>query len=160
VTRKHETPGAGLLGAWSRLSRLPLGERIFSWYVGRIAPYSGSMGAVVRALEPGYARITLRDRHKVRNHLASVHALALANLGELTTGLAMVTALRAGTRGIPVRLTIAYHKKARGTITAECRCGAIPPATVDGEHTAVAELRDAAGDVVAELSALWHLGPA
>jgi len=159
MTRKRETPGAALLAAWARLSGLPGGPRLFSWYVGWIAPYSGSMGAVVRALEPGYARITLRDRRRVRNHLASVHAIALANLGELTTGLAVATALPPGVRGIPVRLGIEYRKKARGTIEAECRSAAIDTRADEQEHTAVAYLRDPAGDIVAEVAATWHLGP-
>ena len=158
--RKHESPGAGLLRAWERTRRLPFGNRMFSWFVGRMAPYTGSMGATVLALEPGHARVALRDRHRVRNHLASVHAVALANLGELTTGLALTTALAPSVRGIPVRLTITYQKKARGTISAECRCDPIPALTEARDQAVRARLVDGDGDVVAEIEAVWRLGPA
>jgi acyl-coenzyme A thioesterase PaaI-like protein len=155
---KHESPGAALLAAWRRLAPLPGGPRLFSWYVGRMAPYSGSMGARVRALEPGYARLELPDRRRVRNHLASIHAIALANLGELTAGLAMTSALPPTARGIPVRLEIDFAKKARGRLTAESRC-AVPPVTGEIEQEAAADIRDLAGDVVARVRVRWRLGP-
>jgi acyl-coenzyme A thioesterase PaaI-like protein len=156
MARKHESPGAALLGAWRRLAPLPGGRALFSWYVGRVAPYSGSMGARVRALEPGHAILELRDRRRVRNHLASIHAIALANLGELTTGLAMTTALPPTVRGIPVRLEIEFVKKARGLLAAECRCTAppVPPAI---EHHAQADIRDLTGAVVARVRVGWRL---
>lgn len=160
MNAKHESPGAALLRAWQRTQRLPLGNRLFSWLVGWMAPYSGSMGAVIQALEPGYARITLRDRRAVRNHLASVHAVALANLGELATGLAVTTGLPPTVRGIPVRLSVAFRKKARGTITVECRTAAHRHLHEPADHEALAQLRDSGGDVVADVAAVWRLGPA
>jgi acyl-coenzyme A thioesterase PaaI-like protein len=160
VSRKHESPGAALIRSWNRTRRLPFGNRIFSWFVGRMAPYTGSMGATVLDLEPGHARVALRDRRAVRNHLASVHAVALANLGEMATGLALTTALAPGVRGIPVRITISYHKKARGTITADCRCASVPVLTEPADRVAAAQLRDRDDDVVAEVEAVWRLGPA
>jgi acyl-coenzyme A thioesterase PaaI-like protein len=125
-----------------------------------MARYTGSMRATVLDLEPGHARVALPDRRAVRNHLASIHAVALTNLGELTTGLALTTTLPPTVRGIPVRLTIAYHKKARGTIMAECRCAPLPTLTEAADHAVTAQLRDEQGDVVAEVEAVWRLGPA
>jgi len=159
VAGNHESPGTDLLRAWSRTRRVPLGNRIFSWFVGRMAPYTGSVGATVLDLEPGYARVALREHRAVRNHLRSIHAVALANLGELTTGLAVTTALPPSVRGIPVRLTIDYQKKARGTIVAECRCAPIAAVEESRDQAATALLRDRSGEVVAGLTALWRLGP-
>jgi acyl-coenzyme A thioesterase PaaI-like protein len=155
---KHESPGTALLAAWRRLAPLPGGQRLFSWYVGRMAPYSGSMGARVKALEPGHAVIELSDRRRVRNHLASIHAIALANLGELTTGLAMTSALPATVRGIPTRLEIDFVKKARGRLRAECRCATV---AVTGEETRTVEatIQDPAGDDVARVRVEWRVGP-
>ena len=73
--------------AWARTSKLPFGNRVFSRLIGRMAPYSGSVGATILDLSDGYCRAELRERPEIRNHLRSIHAVALINLGELATGL-------------------------------------------------------------------------
>jgi acyl-coenzyme A thioesterase PaaI-like protein len=99
------------------------------------------------------------DRRGVRNHLNSIHAIALVNLGEVTSGLAMVTALQPGVRSIVTGLTVEFLKKARGTVEATCRCEIPAEITSHTEQLVVAEITDPAEEVVARTSVRWRLSP-
>ncbi|HSH44664.1 MAG TPA: DUF4442 domain-containing protein [Longimicrobiales bacterium] len=151
------SPAARLDRAWRVLSPLPGGRWLFRQVIRIFVPYSGSIRPDVSRMGPGHATVAIRDRRRLRNHLRSIHALALANLGELASGLAMVLSLPTGVRGIPLRIEAEYMKKARGRITAEGR--ATPPTEVEGdvEAEATAELRDDAGDLVARVTVHWRL---
>lgn len=143
---------------WKLLSGLPGGRRLFSRLLGAAIPYTGSLGAEVAALEPGYARVLLRDRRAVRNHLRSIHAIALCNLAELTGNLALVYSLPDDSRFIVTALSIDYKKKARGVITGECRC--TPPATAAKQaYELFVSLTDSSGAVVATATLKTLVGP-
>jgi acyl-coenzyme A thioesterase PaaI-like protein len=144
----NDAPGARLLHLWRQLSPLPGGRWLFSRAVRFLVPYTGALGASVLTLEPGHAVIALGDRRGVRNHLRSIHAVALANLAEFVSGTAMLTALPPGTRGIVTRLEIAYLKKARGTITGHALV-TLPEIHETLELYPEAELLDESGAVVA-----------
>ena len=141
---------------WAQTSKLPLGNRVFSKILGRIAPYTGSIDARVLELGDGHAKVELRDRSAVRNHLKSIHAIALMNLGEVATGLAVMHAVDGRGRGIVTGLRMEYLKKARGTIVATCEQDLdLGPGRHDLEVEA--ELRDREGELVARAFATWRL---
>jgi uncharacterized protein (TIGR00369 family) len=152
-------PTAVLARWWHKLSPLPGGKTLFSIFLGRLAPYTGTMGARVQELRPGYSRWELRDRRRVRNHLNSIHAIALANLAEVASGTAMLMTIPPGVRAIVTALSIEYVKKARGRLVAECRCE-VPPVSEEREQLVETEVRDEAGDVVARATVRWRLAPA
>jgi uncharacterized protein (TIGR00369 family) len=133
---------------WRICTRVPGGARLFSALAGRLVPYTGSLGARVEELRPGYARVRLPDRRAVRNHLRSIHAMALANLAEMTGNLALMAALPDPGNMIVTGIDMDYLKKARGDVTATCALGPIDPlraGTLEWE----AEIVDASGAVVA-----------
>ncbi len=102
--------------------------------------------------------VVLPDRRRVRNHLNSVHAIALANMAELSTGLAMISGLPSGINGILIGLNVTYEKKARGELRAECKC-TVPTGDTRQEVPIETTITDRAGDVVTRATATWLVGP-
>lgn len=147
-----------ILEQWHRWSSRPMGRWVFSKMLARMIPYSGTIRPEVLSLEPGRAEVALSDRRAVRNHLNSVHAIALVNLGELTSGLALNAGLPAEARAIVTHLEIDYLKKARGRLVARCSTP-IPDWRTPCEHVVEAPITDAHGDVVARVRARWKIGP-
>ena len=143
---------------WPRLARLPGGRQLFSRTIGLLVPYSGSVGAEVLELREGYARLALRDRRAVRNHLGSVHAVALANLVEMAGNLALLYSAPADSRMILAGLSMEYLKKARGRIEAECHCP-VPQSNARSEYRLEVQLRDAKGETVAVGTLRSLIGP-
>ena len=135
-----------------------MGKRLFSTILGQTIPYSGSIKARIEHLEPGHAVVFLPDRRRVRNHLNSVHAIALANMAELSTGLAMISGLPSGINGILIGLNVTYEKKARGELRAECKCS-VPTGNTRQEVPIEMFITDQAGDVVTRATATWLVGP-
>jgi acyl-coenzyme A thioesterase PaaI-like protein len=144
--------------AWDRLAGLPGGKWAFSKAIGRIAPYSGTVGAIVDELRPGYASVVLEDRPGVRNHLECVHAIALVNLAEIAGNLALSYALEPDARFIVAGLSIDYAKKARGTLRAVGTC----PERLSSErheHLVPVTITNGAGEVVATSELRTLVGP-
>jgi uncharacterized protein (TIGR00369 family) len=143
---------------WDRLARLPGGKRLFSRLVGLAAPYTGSIGAQVEDLRAGYARVHIDERRALRQHLGSVHAVALVNLAELCGNLAVAYSLPDGMRFIVAALSIDYSKKARGRITATADLF-VPGEPVERELHVPVLVHDEKGDEVARALLKTRLRP-
>ena len=155
---KPNAKQSAILTWWHRLSPLPAGRKIFSLWLGWMAPYSSSIGALVEEIKPGYARVSLKDRRRVRNHLHSIHAIALLNLGEIATGLAVLSTISANMRGIVLGIHADYLKKARGKLTATAEFQ-LPESLADNTACEVeAQLKDQSGETVTLLRVTWLIG--
>jgi acyl-coenzyme A thioesterase PaaI-like protein len=154
-----QPPGTRLLALWRRLKSWPAGEWLFARIFAYTVPYSGSVQPRIRVLEPGHAEVEMPDIRANRQHLGSVHAIALMNVAEMASGLAMMAGLPGHIRSIVTALHMTYHKKARGTIRAVSRV-TVPTVTTDQDFEVLAECFDPSGTLVATGRVTWRLGPA
>ncbi len=151
-----------ILKYWNYAKTTAVGRKIFSVLIGFYVPYSGSVSPNIQELSAGRAVLSIREKWLIRNHLKSVHAIALANVGELSSGLAMLGAIPSNCRGIVKNINIEYIKKARGVITAK---GSAPEISNIAqiaetvEKIAIAEMFDSSNELVARMEVLWQLGP-
>eukprot|EP00603_Paraphysomonas_imperforata_P006434 CAMPEP_0114423834 /NCGR_PEP_ID=MMETSP0103-20121206/6366_1 /TAXON_ID=37642 ORGANISM="Paraphysomonas imperforata, Strain PA2" /NCGR_SAMPLE_ID=MMETSP0103 /ASSEMBLY_ACC=CAM_ASM_000201 /LENGTH=197 /DNA_ID=CAMNT_0001592535 /DNA_START=45 /DNA_END=635 /DNA_ORIENTATION=+ len=147
---------------FSFFNKFPLGTHCFSSLVPFTAPYSGSVECHIRDLSQVEDTIscsgTIENYPWLRNPFQSVHAVAMTNVGELVSGLGMLTAFQVEKgkyRGIPTKITTEYFKKAKVTILA---CSSIDLKQLQSGKDIVVEtvLRDkASGEEVAKCFITW-----
>lgn len=148
---------AQLIKIWRVLDSLPGGHYLFNALLKWRIPYTSSISCRIILIEAGHVIIALPDRRKIRNHLNSIHALAMANLGEFAGGIALMSSLPGNVRGIPVNISTDYFKKARGQLLAECKIQT-PKVEADMEFKVKTEITDQQADVVAVTTVSWRLG--
>jgi len=146
-----------LFSLWKRLSSSSIGKWLFSYSVHYFNPYTGLLGAKIEVLEKGHCEITLKDKKRNRNHLNSVHAIALTNLGEFCSGMAVLSSLDDDTRGIVKNISIEFIKKGRGTLRATSTCK-VPSIMEDTEFIVFAEIKDDSDEIVSNVQVIWKLG--
>ncbi|MES2614620.1 MAG: DUF4442 domain-containing protein [Bdellovibrionota bacterium] len=153
------SPTSLIKNTWSKLNKVPSGNIIFSKIVGQAIPYTGSISPIVQKIENGFAVVTLKDRKAVRNHLDSIHAIALANVGEFTTGLSVISQLNGKAKAILVRIEAEYLKKARGDVTAEATSHIPENLTQDTEFKVIANIKNLQNEIVCKVTAIWRVRP-
>ncbi|VAX07494.1 hypothetical protein MNBD_ALPHA03-1773 [hydrothermal vent metagenome] len=159
MTENHQSAGQKLLQIWQKLEQKPMGRWLFKKIITNNIPYTGSIKADVQMLEPGRCEVLMKFRKSNTNHLNSVHALALSNLGEFTSGLAIMTGLPPTIRGIVTNISTEYLKKARGHLLAKADVE-IPNVTAPKtEHYIQAHIYDQDDDLVTTVTVKWLLSP-
>ena len=108
------------LRMWMTLKDKPLGKRLFARVICWKAPYFSSIAPRFQELKPGYARVMLKKRRAVENHIGTVHVIAACNLAELGAGTMMEASLPNSMRWLPKGMTVQYLKKCATDLTAEC----------------------------------------
>ncbi len=107
-----------VLKLYNRLSRFPVGRRLFGWIVGFRVPYVRSIRPYFLELRPRRSQVAMKKRRAVQNHLKGVHVLAIGNLCEIAAGLMMEVTVPPTIRWIPRNMFIEYLKIARSDLKA------------------------------------------
>lgn len=107
---------------WKSTTGLPVigkiaGRKIFSMAFSQKAPYFGSIRPTVTELRPNHAEVLIRNRRRVRNHIGTVHAIALCNGLEMAMGALAEVTIPADKRWIPKGMEVTYTAKASSDIT-------------------------------------------
>jgi acyl-coenzyme A thioesterase PaaI-like protein len=143
--------GSPLIGMYNRLEGLPFGKRIFSLSYQLAAPYFLSIPASINDVAPGTAHATMRAVPWTRNHLGTVHAIALCNLAEYAMGAVAEATIPPTHRWVPKGMTVEYKAKARGRMHATAILVLPEPLTDKLELPVAIEVTD--DDAVAVFSA-------
>ena len=134
---------------------------------GQAIPFNLHIGLRVEEIGPGFGRVVLPEGASTMNHVQSQHAGALFTAGEAASGAAFISAFaeRMGDiTPLAEQAEIAYLKIARGDITATGTFADDTEALfaeLDREGRVRfpigVELRDADGQLVAEMTVRWYV---
>lgn len=108
---------SSVLELYTKATRLPQGQRIFSTIFALKAPYFGTVRPRFTALRPNYAELVIRKRRKVHNHIGTVHVIAICNGLEAAMGALAEATVPAHKRWIPKGMEVSYTAKATSDIT-------------------------------------------
>lgn len=144
----HEPNTPKALELYRKFTRFPMGNWLFSRMVCLRAPYFSSIAPQFLELAPGAARVSMKNRRRVRNHIGTVHAIAMCNLCELAAGTMTEVSMPRGMRWIPKSMNVEYLAAARTDLLATA---SIPGPVVPGdafELPVTTEVTDSHGTVV------------
>jgi acyl-coenzyme A thioesterase PaaI-like protein len=110
-----ETP---LLNQWNKAQAIPGGKQLFSKLFALKAPYFATVSPLIEELRPNYARVRIKKRRIVENHIRTVHVIAICNALEMAMGALAEVTIPAHLRWIPKGMSLDYTAKAGTDITA------------------------------------------
>ena len=88
-----------------------VGERLFSFAFSQVAPYFWSIRPRFTVIEPNHAEVVIPKRRAVKNHIGTVHAIALCNGLEAAMGLVAEATCPDHQRWLPRGLNVEYLAK-------------------------------------------------
>lgn len=150
-----------VLNLWKQATGLPVigssvGKRAFSFAFSQKAPYFASIHPRFTIVEPNHVELVIPKRRGVKNHLGTVHAIALCNGLESAMGALAEVTIPKDKRWIPKGMTVSYTAKASSDITCVAETGQEQWDTADGElPVRVKGVRDDGTVVIEGTINLW-----
>ena len=125
---------------YQKTHAIPLvGDRLFSFAFSQVAPYFWTIRPRFTVIEPNHAEVVIPKRRGVKNHIGTVHAIALCNGLEAAMGVLAEASIPSDKRWIPKGMEVSYTAKATTDITCI--------AETDPEQWTGEALSDEGGDV-------------
>ena len=147
---------SSVLSLYRQVTRLPRGDRLFSFLFSQKAPYFATVRPRFVALRPDYAELVIPKRRRVHNHLKTVHAIAICNGLEAAMGALAEATIPPGKRWIPKGMQVHYLKKAQGSLRATASVAVPDSARGAHELHAFVAVRNGDDEVVFEADiAMW-----
>ena len=146
------------LALWTRLKDKPMGKWLFARAVCWKAPYFSTISPRFEELKPGYARVSLKKRRAVENHIGTVHAIAACNLAELGAGTMMEASLPSSMRWLPKGMSVQYLKTCKTDMVAECTVGDFGEGPARDVVVNV-DMKDAEGNLVVHVDINMYVSP-
>ena len=115
---------------FQRLSKLPMGSRLFSVGFSLKAPYFRTVWPHVREARPHYAEVRLPKHWGVQNHIGTVHAIAVCNGLEAAMGMLAEATTPPTHRWLPKGMDVDYLAKSTSGLT--CIAESTPEDWADG----------------------------
>ena len=107
-----------VLTLWQKTRGIPVvGPWAFSFAFGQKAPYFASIRPRFTVVEPNHTELVIPKRRRVKNHIGTVHAIALCNGLEAAMGALAEVTIPADKRWIPKGMEVTYTAKASSDIT-------------------------------------------
>lgn len=144
-----------LLNIYEKFANIPGGQRVFSLFFCRKAPYFSSISPVITELRPHFCEVKFKKRRSVENHIRTVHVIAIANALECAMGACAEASIPASLRWIPKGMDLRYTAKATSDIRATAE---IDPASWGANkevEVIVKAMRDDGTVVVEGVIHLW-----
>lgn len=108
---------ANVMDLYTKVTRLPAGQKLFSLFFAQKAPYFGTVRPRFVELRPNYAELRIKKRRAVQNHIGTVHVIAICNGLEAAMGALAEATVPANKRWIPKGMEVSYTAKATSDIT-------------------------------------------
>jgi acyl-coenzyme A thioesterase PaaI-like protein len=103
---------------YEKSHRIPfVGDRVFSFAFAQAAPYFWSIRPRFTVIEANHAELVIPKRRGVKNHIGTVHAIALCNGLEAAMGALAEASIPSDKRWIPKGMEVSYTAKATTDIT-------------------------------------------
>lgn len=146
------------LKAWNRMQASGFGRWLFTRAVCWKAPYFASISPRFVSLQPGCAVVSMQKRRKVKNHIGTIHAIAMANLCEIAAGVLTEVTIPVSMRWLPRGMNIQYLAKAETAVHVHASMPA--PVGADAQDLVVdCDVRDAGGKTVVTAQISMYVTP-